>query len=104
MSNCNFINSAANNGGGLDWDGANGTISCSTFIGNTANSAGGGLGVSSNAINLNLINCAFKNNSATWNGAINLVGANSIISSSTFIGNTVKNSAGGVAVALLIVL
>ena len=123
LSNCEFVNNSANNGGAIRWDGSNGTLSNCNFTGNSAasnsgaillggenatlngcnfigNSAKGQGAVNSKGANANISNCNFTGNSAIDNnGALAISGANSIIKDSSFTNNNANKSQGALGIA-----
>ena len=101
INNITFINGRADGntdsdrrGGAILWNGANGTLSNSTFNNNTATDYGGAIlwwdenGTISNSI--------FNNNNAKFGGAIYRYGKNGTISNSTFNNNTATQTGGAI--------
>ena len=96
LISCTFIdNSASRYGGAVYWDSANGIITDSTFINNTAIIGGG---IYWQGRDGSLTNSTFINNTATDSGGgVRCSGANGIIMESIFIGNNAIKYGGGVS-------
>lgn len=93
LSGCNFTgNFGVNEGGGVYWHAADGTLIDCRFINNRGNE---GSGIFWNADNGNLINSTFTNNSANYGAGIHWSGNNGRVSGCTF-NNNHANSGGGV--------
>ena len=97
--NCVFEGNSADFGGALTSH-CSGTIRNCTFKSNTANDYGGAIsnvdGI--NSMNLNIIDCDFKSNSAPYGGAIKLAGYSITISDCNFDNNYASIDGGAVFV------
>ena len=95
INNITFVNGKAYAGGAIFWEGDNGTVSDSSFIGNNASQYGGAIclwgdnGTVSGS-------CFIGNNASQYGGAIFCVGDDGVIFSSCFIGNNASQYGGAI--------
>ncbi len=98
VTNCTFNGNNATGGGAIMNLYGNLTVANSTFTGNNATGGGAILNIG----DLHVVNCIFKQNSATDSsgGAIMTIDGNSTVANSTFTDNNAVNSSGGAIINL----
>ncbi|MEE0024134.1 Ig-like domain-containing protein, partial [Methanobrevibacter sp.] len=97
VTNCNFINNSADNGGAIYFKNVAGSVTNCNFINNSAVNDGA---ISFNDEASNVTNCTFINNSADKAGAIGFYNMDARVSNCTFVNNSAWYSAGGGAIFL----
>ena len=92
VSNCTFLNIAADNGGAVYISGSGSVVNCS-FVNNSATGSGGAIYMDHGSV----VNCSFVDNSASGSGGAIYMDHGSVVNCS-FVNNSATNDGGAIYV------